>query len=193
MKKISCLALLSAVVVTVAQGMEADTDKSPAKPFTREALHEVEARITAIDKAERKISLCCPNGVTTIEAGPEVHNFDNMHVGDKVRASYYEAIAAEIKKDGDSAQKQPAEVALLYRAPDGSRPAGAAGRAVTATVKVESIDVKANTLTVRRSGEQITFDIKSEEGKKFIRTLHRGDVVEVSYMEALAIEVVTVD
>jgi hypothetical protein len=165
-----------------------------AKPFTKENMHEVEATIEAIDAATRKVELKGPNGgMQTIVLGPEVRNFAQLHVGDKVRVGYYEGIAAEIKKKGDAAAstKEPGAAVATYRAAEGAKPAAAAGAAVNATVKIESVDTKANTVTfVRPDGFWRTLKVQSPEGEKFIRTLKKGDEVDVTYVEAVAIEVV---
>jgi len=190
MKIVYRLASRFAVLSTVALAVPAYADKPPAEPFSKEALHQVEARIEAIDKATRTLSLRSPNGVTKTTAGPAVRNFDNIHVGDKVRISYYEAIAAEIKKKGSTLHSE-SEATSAYRAPVGSRPAGAVGHTTNATVKIESVDTKANTVTFKQSdGFVTTLAVESPEGHAFIRTLHSGDEVEVTYTEALAIEVV---
>ena len=191
MKSMSHLASRFVVAIAVTLAVNAYADKRAAEPFAKDALHQVEARIEAIDKATRTLSLRGPNGLTTIVAGPEVRNFDNIHVGDKVHAGYYEGIAAEIKNKSSSAHSEPVEATSIYRAPAGSRPAGAVGHAINVTVKIESVDTKAGTVTFKRSdGFVRTLAVESPEGRKFISALHSGDEVEVTYIEAVAIEVV---
>jgi Cu/Ag efflux protein CusF len=185
---------LRLLVLAAAITMQARADNPPAKPepFMKEKMHTVEASIQAIDATTRTITLRGPKGETSFVAGPEVRNFDNIRVGDKVRVGYYEAVAAEIQKKGTSGS-EPAAAGAVYRAPVGSQPAAAAARAINATVKIEAVDTKANTVTVKRSdGSTKKIDVKSPEGHKFIRTLHAGDDVEITYIDALAIEVVPV-
>lgn len=192
MKNVCRLAFRCAVVISVVLSVHAyAADKPPpAESMAKESLHQAEATIDAIDKSTRKITLRSSKGAMTMIAGPEVNNFDNIHVGDKVRVSYYEMMTAEIKKVGRVAQSGPIEAMSVYRAPRGSQPAAAAARATNAIVKIESVDAKAETITFNRSdGFTTTLDVKSPEGRKFIRTLRRGDEVEVTYMEALAVEV----
>jgi hypothetical protein len=191
MKIMSYLASRFVVVIAVSLVVNAYADTRPAEPFAKDALHQVEARVEAIDKAKRTLSLRGPNGLATIVASPEVRNFNNIHVGDKVHAGYYEGIAAEIKAKSSSAQSEPVEATAIYRAPAGSRPAGALGHAINATVKIESVDTKAGTVTFKRAdGFVRTLAVESPEGRKFIGALNSGDEVEVTYIEAVAIEVV---
>jgi hypothetical protein len=62
---------------------------------------------------------------------------------------------------------------------------------VTAGVTIESVDTSFDTVTFRRpDGLVRTVAIQSPEGRKFIRTLKPGDEVEITYTEAVAVEVV---
>ena len=63
---------------------------------------DVTATIIAIDKTTRDITLKGPKGNwVVVTAGPEVKNFDQMNVGDKVHARYVEAIVLELRKGSD--------------------------------------------------------------------------------------------
>jgi hypothetical protein len=164
--------------------------QKPAEPVIKDALYEVEASVEAIDPATRMVLLAGPRGPLTIIAGPDVRNFDRMRVGDKVRVSYYQGVAAQIVKRG-SKLDPPMSTESSYRAPRGSRPAGAVGHAVTATVQIESVDTSFDTVTFRRGdGFVRTLAVQSPEARGFIRTLRRGDQVEIAYTEAIAVEVV---
>jgi hypothetical protein len=165
-------------------------DDSSGQPMSREKVHKMEARVAAIDQATRTVTLRTPKEIMTIVADPAVRNFDKIKVGDTVRVGYYEAIAVEIKKKG-SAKGEAAEVSAMYRAPVGAQPAAAVGRSVNATVTVQSINQQTNQVTFKRpDGVVKTLAVESPEGHKFIRTLHSGDEVDVTYTEALAIDVV---
>ena len=65
------------------------------------------------------------------------------------------------------------------------------GATVSTTVVIESVDTSFDTVSFKRpDGFVRTIAVESPEGKKFIRTLKKGDKVDVSYTEALAIAVV---
>jgi len=159
------------------------------EPVVREEIHHVSATVEAIDAATRLITLKGPNATLSFVAGPEVRNFDNIHVGDTVNVAYYEAIAAELKKKGTSATEPSATVAAA-RAPVGDAPAAYAGKSVTVPVKIESYDMATDTVVfVNPAGERHTVAIQAENMKELGRTLKPGDEVEITYTEALAIEV----
>ena len=180
MKRSICLAILGAMVSMGCAAKE---------PFVKENVVEATAKVEAIDKENRLISLRAPGGPATIVAGPEVRNFDQIQVGDDVKISYTQAIAAEITKS----KAKPATTydSAAIAAPIGSKPAAAVGAMVTTTVQIEAVDTSFDAVTFKRAdGFSRTIAVSSPEAKKFIRTLKKGDMVDVAYTEALAISVV---
>jgi len=160
----------------------------PPQPVVRDAMQTVSATVVAIKPADRLLQLKGPTRTLFIEVGPEVRNFDNIHVGDKVNVSYYEAIAAQLAKKGASGA--PQEAVSTYTAPEGARPAGAVGHSISTTVNIQSVDTSFNTVTFKRDdGTVHTVAINSPQGQKFIRTLKPGDNVDVVYTEAVAVTV----
>jgi hypothetical protein len=64
------------------------------------------------------------------------------------------------------------------------------GATISTTVQIESVDTSFETVTFKRpDGFVRTIAPASPEGKKFIKTLKKGDMVDVSYTEALGISV----
>ena len=62
---------------------------------------DVTATISALDAAKREITLKGPDGKeVTMVAGPEVKNYNQLKVGDKVDIQYVEALVLELKKGG---------------------------------------------------------------------------------------------
>ena len=90
-------------------------------------------------------------------AGPEVKNFAQMKVGDKVDIEYVEALMLELKK-GSTAPVARTEQAAVAGAKPGERPAGVAGQKVTITAEVISINAKKQIVTLR--GPQRTVKLK---------------------------------
>jgi hypothetical protein len=161
-----------------------------AEPLRREETLEASATVDAIAADSRLISITTPDGrKATLEAGPEIRNFDQIRVGDKVKVTYKAALAASISKSKET----PKETfdAGAVRAPEGAKPAAAVGQTMTTTVVIESVDTSFDAVTFKRpDGFTRTIAVASPEGKKFIRTLKKGDKVDVEYTEALAIQVV---
>ncbi len=180
MKPAICLALVG---LLTAMGCAAK------EPFVKKDVVEATATIEAIDSENRLLVLSGPNGMATIQAGPEIKNFDQIHVGDEVKVTYTAAVAAKVTKS----KQQPATTVdtASYTAPAGSKPAAGVGASIKTTVQIESVDSSFETVTFKRpDGYVRTIAPASPEGKKFIRTLKKGDMVDVEYTEALAISVV---
>jgi hypothetical protein len=162
----------------------------PVEPFVTDRLVQVTARVDAIDVRERLVSLSGPGGTATISVAPEVRNLEQVQVGDEVVVSYYQGIAAQMRKHG-APNKCFGNSTAMVRAPEGERPARAVGQTIATTVRIESVDISRNTVTFRREDGLVrTLPIHTPEGRTFIRKLLPGDNVDVMYTEAMAIEVV---
>ncbi len=116
-------------------------------------------------------------------------NLDQVKVGDKVVVSYFQGLAAEVKKAGEGAEGVETEVAS-ERSAKGERPAGSVGVTMRTVVTIRSVDTAFNTVSfVRSDGIMRVIAIETPEGREFIRGLRPGDRVEITYTEAVAMEV----
>jgi len=163
-------------------------DKNAA--FTKEALHQMSATVAAISMATREVTLKDKNGeLQTIKVGPEARNLDQVKVGDVVTVSYYESFTAQMRLH-DKPNEGFQNAAGAIRAGAGEQPGGAAAQSVASTVTIDKVDLTANTVSFHRpDGGTGTLPIRSPEGKAFVSKLKKGDVVDVMYTEALAIDV----
>jgi hypothetical protein len=177
--------LLAAAIVTLAA-----CASRPPTPIERDAQIEITATVESIDSKMRLVALRGTDGRrATIYAGPAVRNLDQVRIGDEVAVSYYEAIAVEVAAAGTTTRSVEQDVAVV-RAAAGDRPAGAIGETLTATVEIESVDTSFNTVTFRRAdGLARVLAVEDPEAQRFIRKLKRGDLVQVTYMEAIAVSV----
>lgn len=166
----------------------------PPEPVVSETTVEITATVEAIDRQSRMVSLRATDGRTAaVHAGPDVRNFDQINTGDQVVVSYYEAIGAEVTTPERATQGVQEDSAVI-RAAKGARPAGAIVDALTTTVEIESVDTSLNTVTFRRAdGMTRTLAIEQPGAQAFIRELKRGDLVQVTYMEAVAVSVRPID
>jgi len=164
--------------------------QQPAPPAVTSQLTQVQATIQSIYPAKRAVTLVGPQGAVTIFVGPEVKNFDQLHVGDKVNMSIYQGVAAQIAK-GDMKVSDPAAATFAYHNPAGSKPGGGIGASVTVTVTIKAVDTAANTVSFQESdGSTHIIAVKSPNMREFIRTLKPGDSVNVTYTDSVAISVV---
>jgi Cu/Ag efflux protein CusF len=173
-------------------------DPAPAAPpsgampsFQREKVEEVSATVEEVDQATRLLTVKGDDGSTaSFVVGPEVKNFPQIRVGDKVVINYYRGIAAELQPKGTPLSKKVNQMDVAATAEPGTKPGASVGSATHATVVIEKVDSVANTVTFKRpDGTSRTLDVKSPEGQNFIAKLKKGDQVEVLYVEAVAIEV----
>ena len=169
----------------VAQTGTAVVGKGPGVAGAAQTV-KVTATITAIDNATREVTLKGPQGKeVTIVAGPEVKNLAQMKVGDQVMAEYVEALTVKLKKGGGKVVGMTEQTRTAAAKP-GDRPAGAAGRRVKIVADVIDVNPATQTLTLR--GAKKTVEVKVRDPEQF-RLVSKGDQVEATYTEALAIAV----
>ncbi|HVJ75969.1 MAG TPA: hypothetical protein VNB03_18255 [Casimicrobiaceae bacterium] len=147
---------------------------------------KVTATITAIDAATRDVTLKGPQGrEVVVTAGPEVRNFAQMKVGDKVDVEYAEALTLELKKGGGMPVAKT-ETAGAARAKPGEQPAGMVGRQVTVVADVVAVDKDKQMVTLK--GPKQTVDLKVRDPKQ-LALIAKGDQVEAVYTQAVAVVV----
>jgi urease beta subunit len=148
---------------------------------------EVSAQVVSIDKATRMVTLKGPQGnVVDIVASDEVRNFDQIKVGDFIVARYNQSLTLELRKVkgpvGDVTVREGA-----VRAKPGERPATVGAREVTAIATVTAVDPKRSTITLKGPrGNVVVLDVQNPDQFKVVK---KGDQVEVTYTEALALSV----
>ncbi|HVN47119.1 MAG TPA: hypothetical protein VMT66_17990 [Steroidobacteraceae bacterium] len=148
----------------------------------------VSAKVTAIDPAQRTITLQTASGKTrTVEAGDQVRNFDQIKVGDTVHARYTQALALEIRKGADTLPAPTEEHAVTAPPAPGAKPGGTVARKVTATAEVVAVNHAKHLVTLRGPGGN-EVDVEAEDPAQ-LQNIKKGDHVQVTYVEALAISV----
>ena len=149
---------------------------------------EMTAKVIAVDPAQRTVTLQGASGKTrTIEVGDQVHNFDQIKVGDTVHAKYTQALALELKKGAATMGTPTAEGAITPPPAPGAKPGGTIARKVTAMTEVVAVDPAKQMVTLRGpEGNEVDVNVQDPNQLKNIK---KGDHVEVTYVEALAIAV----
>jgi hypothetical protein len=150
----------------------------------------ITATVEAIDLPSRIVGLVGPEGnALVVQVGDEVRNLDQVKVGDRVRVEYFEGLLAELLPPGSD----PRAVALtdaVARAAPGERPAGGMGEAVSARVVIEFVDTLRNVVHFTGpKGKKRVIRVEKPEFRAMLRTLRPGDVVELTYFEAVAVKV----
>jgi Cu/Ag efflux protein CusF len=145
------------------------------------------ATVEKVDLKSRRVTLRGPDGTSqTIKVPDEVRNLPQVKKGDVVVVSYYESVAYEVRKKG-TAEPGVAVASEGARAEPGQKPAAVGATAVTITATITGIDKKNGTVTVTGpDGESATVKAKNPANLDLIKT---GDLVDITYSEALAIAV----
>ena len=72
-------------------------------PVKVENKQRLQATVTSIDLDKRLVTLKADNGnQTTVEVSPDVTNLPQVKAGDKVVVDYYQGLAAQFRKKGES-------------------------------------------------------------------------------------------
>jgi hypothetical protein len=158
------------------------------KPSGRmEDVVQSRATVTAIDAQSRLVTLRDQNGEELVIQVPDaVRNFNQIKVGDEVVASYTEAIAWQVKPAGQATPGVTASDDMTTAQP-GQRPAATVGSSVTVTATITAIDLAKGTVTLTGPGGR-SQTIKARDPSN-LRRVKVGDLVEITYSEAVAVSV----
>jgi hypothetical protein len=147
---------------------------------------EQTATVTGIDKAARNVTMVTKEGAKiNYKAGPEVRNFDQIEVGDQVKAVLVEQLVVFARKPGEPSDDGAASV--LVRAPLGEKPAVLVSNTEEVTAKVKSIDMKNQKATlVFPDGTSKTIKVRKDVD---LTKYAAGDEVVFRVTEAMAVSV----
>jgi Cu/Ag efflux protein CusF len=141
--------------------------------------------ITAIDAETRTVTIRGDGGrVVSLVAGPDVRNFAQLAVGQRVNAEYFQSLTLELKP-GSTAPISRTVDAALAGAQEGATPAGMLGQRVTIVAEVVGLDPETNTVTLKGPERTVGLAVKPEQ----FALVKMGDRVEAVYVEAAALSV----
>jgi Cu/Ag efflux protein CusF len=107
------------------------------------------ATVKAIDPDKRTVTIQTEDGDThVIKCGKEVRNFDQIKVGDQVKAAAIARLVVAVGKGDAGAAAAPQDGTIVARAPKGSRPGAIIVSTEQRTAKVESVDAAKQTVTL---------------------------------------------
>jgi hypothetical protein len=196
MKKVMLLSLAGVLVVVFAHfALAADQSPKAVKKQAGEPGAVVTAALTAtatvdaVDAGKRKVTLKLPDGKTkTLKVGKDVRNFDQIKVGDQVKATFVEELAVFVKKSDAPPIAGEAETVAL--APKGAKPGIIVADTQVITAKIEAVNYRNRTVTLK-GPEGNTKTLKVGRNVKNFKEVKKGDEVSVRFTEALAITVET--
>jgi Cu/Ag efflux protein CusF len=151
----------------------------------------ITAVVTAIDLSTRQVTLKGPNGSVTVHVSDQVKNLDQLKVGDKVGATYYESLVIEGRKasPGDKSAKAMSSSQSLDEQGQTGAMVGTQ-QTVTVVAKVVALDKPNGIITLKGpKGNVRTFKIKDAS---LLTHMTIGDDVVFKYTEAWAVAVAKV-
>ena len=150
--------------------------------------YKLEATVTAINAASRKVTLTAADGKReTVKCSPEVVNFDQIEVGDKVKVTVYsEVVLAMADADNPPVDAAATESSL---APVGAKPGGTVMETQQYTATVTAINLKRHEATLRFPNDTTrTFPVRKDVD---LSQREVGEKVAVRVTVAVAVAVET--
>ncbi len=160
-------------------------DKRPSREKWDEV--SMQGTVTEINAETRDITLMgTDGGLMTVTAGEEVERFNEIGVGDVIKFDYYTYIKAEFRDPTPEEVAEPVQMMVEGgKAPEGMDPAAVVGAVVKAVVTIEALNRPYMIATV--SGPNGNYVSIPMEDEKLITELHIGEVLILTYAEAIAV------
>jgi hypothetical protein len=144
-------------------------DRAQAATFEKGVLggtvvetYDLTATVSAIDASPRKVTLAAPDGTkTVVTCGPNVINFDQIGVGDVVKAK----VTAELTVAMANAATPPTDsgAAMVALTPKGSKPGGVMAVTQQYTATITALNLKKHQATLRfPDGTSRTFAVRKD-------------------------------
>lgn len=164
-----------AIIVETAPGKGAITEMA-----------KITGVVQAVDPQRREIVVKGSNGRSeTFEVSPEVRNFEQLKVGDRIDVRYAHALTLSLVKDGKELRSRT-ESTGGDRSKPGEKPGGAVGHQVEITADVIAVNRKTQMVTLRGPSQKVDLKVRDPEQLKNIKV---GDQIQAVYTAALAVAV----
>ena len=186
-KKIS-LRLLTASLLGLSSLAMAQYDYPVDKPVVG-ALAEERGQIysgivTKIDPKNRVVTFKSKEGELDIVAGPEVKNFAQIKMGDRLDVQYALAVAIELVKTKSNDVRGREVMSDTKTAPAGNKPSMVKTNIIKTTASVVAIDQKKQIVSLKGPKGNVV-DVKVEN-PALLKGISTKDQVYVTYAEAVA-------
>jgi len=154
------------------------TETGPGTMPSRTETTHATVTVTAIDKAERKVTIKNVSGEKmTVQVPVDVKSFDKLKVGDRVDIDYTESIALSMLPPGTKPSMTERQASIP----------GAAGREISISAEVIKVDVANNKVTFKGpKGQHKTVTVQDPEVQAKLPGLKPGQVMQLTYTEAVA-------
>jgi len=194
---VACSILMTSVSAMAANDPEMDyIDMSPDNRvpppvgMNSATLIEATATVTAVDMERYLVTIQGPEGNSAvIQVTDQVKNLPQVKIGDVVDIQYYRSAIAELVKVDENTTLDTTVSGVKATRPEGDKPGGAIGLQVKRRAEVMFVDPIQKFITFLspdRGLRKISLE-NSPELQHYLKELKKGDIVEVTYTEALAI------
>lgn len=189
-KKGTAAAVCALSLLAAACSGDSSSKAPPAETgFVAENTVRARATVKSVDSAKRSVVLVNAEGKTLSVKVSENVDLAKVHSGDAVDIVYMDSVAIDVAEPGSAAPGVASGV-LVTPAQQGQIPAGSVVQQVTATAEVTALDLPTYSVTLRMpDGDAKTFNVKNPELQQKMQRLKVGDLVQITYTEALAIRV----
>ncbi|MGE0094243.1 MAG: hypothetical protein AB7M05_17335 [Alphaproteobacteria bacterium] len=182
------IAVTALLAVSTLSAQAANPTMTPLAAEAEEI--DLVATVVSVDTAARTVVLQNDEGKQAkVKVSDAVQRLDEIKPGDKIKLRYYESVAIDLRRNSKAKPGAVAEQ-VTERAPASQLPAGLVARQVTVTTEVTAIDLKKNTVTLKGpNGGLHTVAAKKPETQAALKKLKKGDLIDITYTEAMAAEV----
>ena len=174
--------------ITLAQTKPAvvDPNKAPiAAAGIDEVYQLVDAVVTKVDSKTRTVTLKDKDGtVTNFVAGPEIKNFPQIKVGDRLTVTHELAVVIELLKVNNQGIRSEVQTTSQTSAPLGSKPASVISNTTTIIATVIGIDRQKLTISVK--GPKGKPDIYRIKNAALLKDIAVNDEVKIVLYDAMA-------
>ena len=154
----------------------------------------VRGTVTAIDAAQRLVTLDTATGTRQLPVDPRVADFEQLRVGDVIDVRYHRSILFDIQPAGSA--EPGAYIAEQGRRADRDQgvPARIGEQEVTVLAEVIEVDGHAGSFTVKGpSGSVRTLHAEKPEHVEAVGRIRVGDLLRVRFREGLAVSLAQVE
>lgn len=184
--------LIPAVVLALALGPLAGGAVRAGEPAAGAAVENVvEAEISvrgtvsAIDVAQRLVTLDTGAGARVLPVDPRVADFEHLRVGDVIDVRYHRSVLFDIQPAGSA---EPG----AYIAEQGQT--GFGEQEVTVLATVVEVDDRAGSFSVQGPrGDVRTLHAEKPEHREAVKRIRVGDMLRVRFREGLAVSLAPVE
>lgn len=187
---IGCFAVSALALPQIGSAQTKPAMTDPAKaPIAAAGIDEVyqlvDAVFTKVDSKTRTVTLKDKDGTfTNFVAGPEIKNFPQIKVGDRLTVTHELAVAIELVKVNNQGVRSEVQTSTQTSAALGSKPASVISNTTIIIANVVSVDRQKMTVSVKGpKGKTDTYRMKSAS---LLKDIAINDEVKITLYDAMA-------